>query len=261
MSRGGTFTGAIGSSYSDTYRIVSGQYGTFWRNDGNALYLMLTNAGDQWGTFNNLRPFAVSTSDGSINVGTSFSVNYNGYINKLGVNSYTSNGQSFNQTNGLHIQGAGDQYGDIYYLETVGKYGSLSFHIHGGGLDAYPAFNNNGSLSLNGSWPAISNSSGTTWHPDGNVEGPQWGGYLSNWLNQNISNAQNNAQNWAYQNLVQNVRLTGRINQPDTGGQVRVPDGCVFTGMSGANYDPSIWASYSYVQVLINGSWRNIGTS
>lgn len=185
MSRGGTFTGAIGSSYSDTYRIVSGQYGTFWRNDGKALYLMLTNAGDQWGTFNNLRPFAVSTSDGSINVGTSFSVNYTGYINKSGVNPYTSNGQSFNQTNGLHIQGAGDQYADIYYLETVGKYGSLSFHIHGGGLDAYPAFNNNGSLSLNGSWPAISNSSGTTWHPDGNVEGPQWGGYLSNWLNNN----------------------------------------------------------------------------
>ncbi len=258
---GDRMSGALGSTYTDTYRIVAGQYGTFWRNDGNALYLMLTNAGDQWGTFNNLRPFAVSTSDGSINVGTSFSVNYTGYINKLGVNPYTSNGQSFNQTNGLHIQGAGDQYGDIYYLETVGKYGSLSFHIHGGGLDAYPAFNNNGSLSLNGSWPAISNSSGTTWHPDGNVEGPQWGGYLSNWLNQNISNAQNNAQNWAYQNLVQNVRLTGRINQPDTGGQVRVPDGCVFTGMSGANYDPSIWASYSYVQVLINGSWRNIGTS
>ncbi|MEC5810920.1 pyocin knob domain-containing protein [Serratia nevei] len=98
-------------------------------------------------------------------------------------------------------------------------------------------------------------------HVDGNITGNIWGGYLSNWLNQNISNAQNNAQNWAYQNLVQNVRLTGRINQPDTGGQVRVPDGCVFTGMSGANYDPSIWASYSYVQVLINGSWRNIGTS
>ncbi|HGW3588743.1 TPA: hypothetical protein ACNH39_002207 [Serratia marcescens] len=258
---GDRMSGALGSTYTDTYRIVAGQYGTFWRNDGNALYLMLTNAGDQWGTFNNLRPLAVSTSDGSINVGTSFSVNYTGYINKLGVNPYTSNGQGFNQTNGLHIQGAGDQYGDIYYLETVGKYGSLSFHIHGGGLDAYPAFNNNGSLSLNGSWPAISNSAGTTWHPDGNVEGPQWGGYLSNWLNQNISNAQNNAQNWAYQNLVQNVRLTGRINQPDTGGQVRAPDGCVFTGMSGANYNPSIWASYSYVQVLINGSWRNIGTS
>ncbi|MGQ6078846.1 phage tail fiber protein [Serratia sp. IR-2025] len=258
---GDRMSGALGSTYTDTYRIVAGQYGTFWRNDGSALYLMLTNAGDQWGAFNNLRPFAVSTSDGSINVGTSFSVNYTGYINKLGINPYTNNGQSFNQTNGLHIQGAGDQYGDIYYLETVGKYGSLSFHIHGGGLDAYPAFNNNGSLSLNGSWPAISNSAGTTWHPDGNVEGPQWGGYLSNWLNQNISNAQNNAQNWAYQNLVQNVRLTGRINQPDTGDQVRVPDGCVFTGMSGANYDPSIWASYSYVQVLINGSWRNIGTS
>ncbi|HGM5299760.1 TPA: hypothetical protein ACKP2G_001267 [Serratia marcescens] len=257
---GDRMSGALGSTYTDTYRIVAGQYGTFWRNDGNALYLMLTNAGDQWGTFNNLRPFAVSTSDGSINVGTSFSVNYTGYINKLGVNPYTSNGQSFNQTNGLHIQGAGDQYADIYYLETVGKYGSLSFHIHGGGLDAYPAFNNNGSLSLNGSWPAISNSSGTTWHPDGNVEGPQWGGYLSNWLNQNISNAQNNAQNWAYQNLVQGVRLSGRTVVADTGGRIDLPAGCVYTGMSGSNYYPPNWAAYSAVQVLINGQWATIGT-
>ncbi|MBH2871024.1 hypothetical protein ACTVNX_14335 [Serratia nevei] len=60
---------------------------------------------------------------------------------------------------------------------------------------------------------------------------------------------------------VTNVRLTDRINQPDTGGQIRVPDGCVFTGMSGANYNPSTWASYSYIQVLINGTWQNIGTS
>ncbi|BEO51969.1 hypothetical protein SMQE21_19090 [Serratia marcescens] len=257
---GDRMSGALGSTYTDTYRIVAGQYGTFWRNDGSALYLMLTNAGDQWGAFNNLRPFAVSTSDGSINVGTSFSVNYTGYINKLGVNPYTSNGQSFNQTNGLHIQGAGDQYADIYYLETVGKYGSLSFHIHGGGLDAYPAFNNNGSLSLNGSWPAISNSAGTTWHPDGNIEGPQWGGYLSNWLNQNISNAQNNAQNWAYQNLVQGVRLSGRTVVADTGGRIDLPAGCVYTGMSGSNYYPPNWAAYSAVQVLINGQWATIGT-
>lgn len=105
MSRGGTFTGAIGSSYSDTYRIVSGQYGTFWRNDGEALYLMLTNAGDQWGTFNNLRPFAVSTSDGSINVGTSFSVNYTGYINKLGLTPIQVTGKVLTKQTGCISKG------------------------------------------------------------------------------------------------------------------------------------------------------------
>lgn len=175
------------STSPDNFRIIGGAFGTFWRNDGNSLYLMLTNANDQYGNYNSLRPFSVNVKTGSVTLG-----------------------------NGIHV---------------------------------------------GGEWPAITTSSGTTWHPDGNVQGSCWGGYLSNWLNTNISNAQNNAQNWAYQNLVQNLRLSGRINQPDTGGQLRVPDGCVFTGMSGANYNPSIWGSYSYVQVLINGTWRNIGTS
>ncbi|WP_213928123.1 hypothetical protein [Serratia marcescens] len=182
---GDRMSGALGSTYTDTYRIVAGQYGTFWRNDGNALYLMLTNAGDQWGTFNNLRPFAVSTSDGSVNVGTSFSVNYTGYINKTGVYPYTNNGQNYNQSNGLHIQGSGDQYADIYYLETVGQYGTLSFHIHSGGIDAYPSFKNDGSLALNGTYPIITMSTGTRYHQDGNIWGSVWGGYLSNWLNNN----------------------------------------------------------------------------
>lgn len=182
---GDRMSGALGSTYTDTYRIVAGQYGTFWRNDGNALYLMLTNAGDQWGTFNNLRPLAVSTGDGSINVGTSFSVNYTGYINKIGVYPYTNNGQNYNQSNGLHIQGSGDQYADIYYLETVGQYGTLSFHIHSGGLDAYPSFKNDGSLALNGTYPIITMSTGTRYHQDGNIWGSVWGGYLSNWLNNN----------------------------------------------------------------------------
>lgn len=58
MSRGGTFTGVvktnaeIQSTSSDNYRLIGGDYGSFWRNDGNALYLMLTNAKDQYGTWN-----------------------------------------------------------------------------------------------------------------------------------------------------------------------------------------------------------------
>ena len=32
------------STSSDNYRLIGGDYGSFWRNDGNALYLMLTNA-------------------------------------------------------------------------------------------------------------------------------------------------------------------------------------------------------------------------
>lgn len=189
---GGQLTGTlktsaeIQSTHIDNYRMVGGGFGSFWRNDGNRLYLLLTKENDQYGTFNNLRPFSVDV--------------------RTGAASFES---------GIHI---------------------------------------------GGNWPAITTSSGTTWHPDGNVQGSAWGGYLSNWLNQNISAAQNNAQNWAYQNLVQGVRMAGRTVIADTGGRIDLPSGCVYTGMSGSNYNPSIWGAYSAVQVLINGTWATIGT-
>ncbi|MBJ2094068.1 phage tail protein [Serratia ureilytica] len=189
---GGQLTGTlktsaeIQSTHIDNYRMVGGGFGSFWRNDGNRLYLLLTNENDQYGTFNTLRPFSVDV--------------------RTGAAAFES---------GVH---------------------------------------------LGGKWPAITTSSGTTWHPDGNVQGSCWGGYLSNWLNQNISAAQNNAQNWAYQNLVQGVRMAGRTVIADTGGRIDLPSGCVYTGMSGSNYNPSIWGAYSAVQVLINGTWATIGT-
>ncbi|MGP0818776.1 phage tail-collar fiber domain-containing protein [Serratia sp. CY84334] len=189
---GGQLTGTlktsaeIQSTHIDNYRMVGGGFGSFWRNDGNRLYLLLTKENDQYGTFNNLRPFSVDV--------------------RTGAAAFES---------GIHI---------------------------------------------GGNWPAITTSSGTTWHPDGNVQGNCWGGYLSNWLNKNISAAQNNAQNWAYQNLVQGVRMAGRTVIADTGGRIDLPSGCVYTGMSGSNYNPSIWGAYSAVQVLINGTWATIGT-
>lgn len=189
---GGQLTGTlktsaeIQSTHIDNYRMVGGGFGSFWRNDGNRLYLLLTKENDQYGTFNNLRPFSVDV--------------------RTGAAAFES---------GMHI---------------------------------------------GGNWPAITTSSGTTWHPDGNVQGSCWGGYLSNWLNQNISAAQTNAQNWAYQHLVQGVRMAGRTVIADTGGRIDLPSGCVYTGMSGSNYNPSIWGAYSAVQVLINGTWATIGT-
>jgi len=192
-----------------------------------------------------------------VTVGRTLFVKGMEFIVKQGLQDPVDN---YRQTNGMRIQGAGNLFVDIYQAERMGEYHFLGIHVANGGADGWYEFRNDGSFSA-GATVGAGGSNGGKLYQDGNLSGSIWGGYLSNWLNQNISNAQNNAQNWAYQNLVQNVRLTGRINQPDTGGQVRAPDGCVFTGMSGANYDPSIWGSYSYVQVLINGSWRNIGTS
>ena len=57
-------TGEIQSETTNSYRHVYGNYGTFWRNDGNDLYLMLTNSGDQYGSYNDLRPLSVDFATG-----------------------------------------------------------------------------------------------------------------------------------------------------------------------------------------------------
>ena len=45
-------------------------YGVFTRNDTSHFYLMLTNQGDPFGSWNSLRPLAIKLSDGSISFGT-----------------------------------------------------------------------------------------------------------------------------------------------------------------------------------------------
>lgn len=57
-------TGEIQSEATNSYRHVYGNYGAFWRNDGNDLYLMLTNSGDQYGSYNDLRPLSVDFATG-----------------------------------------------------------------------------------------------------------------------------------------------------------------------------------------------------
>lgn len=71
----------IQSTLSDNYRIVAGDYGTFWRNDGNSLYLMLTKAKDQYGTWNNLRPLSVDVKTGQVTFAHAVGMNSNLTIN------------------------------------------------------------------------------------------------------------------------------------------------------------------------------------
>lgn len=67
---GDTMSGALRntaefqSTSLNSYRMVYGNYGTFWRQDGSNLYLMVTNSGDQYGAYNSLRPFAFNLATG-----------------------------------------------------------------------------------------------------------------------------------------------------------------------------------------------------
>lgn len=67
-------------------------------------------------------------------------------------------------------------------------------------------------------------------------------------------------QDYVARNFVSSVRLVGRTVMQDTGGRVDLPAGCVYTGMSGANYNPATWGAYSAIQVWVNGGWATIGS-
>ena len=60
----------IQSLSNHSYRQVVGDYGTFWRNDGTNHYLMLTNVGDPYGTWNSFRPLRTELATGKIYLGT-----------------------------------------------------------------------------------------------------------------------------------------------------------------------------------------------
>lgn len=48
------------------YLAVHGNYGFFIRNDGSNVYFMLTNSGDQYGSWNSLRPLTITCSNGNV---------------------------------------------------------------------------------------------------------------------------------------------------------------------------------------------------
>ncbi|HAX1602460.1 TPA: tail fiber domain-containing protein [Escherichia coli] len=57
------------STNADNYRIIYGNYGTFWRNDSAKLYLMSTAENDKWGTWNSYRPFIYNLTNGDVQLG------------------------------------------------------------------------------------------------------------------------------------------------------------------------------------------------
>lgn len=70
----GEVIGTLASGYGQL-RMVRGNYGAFWRNDGTNTYFLLTAAGSPYGSWNTLRPFTVNNATGNVTIGTPLTVN------------------------------------------------------------------------------------------------------------------------------------------------------------------------------------------
>lgn len=51
------------------FRAIGGNYGFLIRNDGSTTYFLLTDSGDQYGTWNSYRPLSISNSTGDVTAG------------------------------------------------------------------------------------------------------------------------------------------------------------------------------------------------
>ncbi|CUY44819.1 Phage tail fibre repeat [Serratia marcescens] len=109
-------------------------------------------------------------------------INGQDFITKKGVITETSGNRN---TQGLHIQGAGNQYVDHYFYEEIGKRAFGAMHVSSGGSDGWFQFGHQGDIRSNGPWPRLMLGEATYFN-DGNINGSIWGGYLSNYLNQNF---------------------------------------------------------------------------
>ncbi|WP_413449719.1 phage tail protein [Erwinia sp. LJJL01] len=73
----------VQTTIPSNFRIAYGGYGVFWRNDGARHYLMLTNKDNEYGSFNDLRPFYVDVATGKCQFG--HDVGFSGNIYGSGV--------------------------------------------------------------------------------------------------------------------------------------------------------------------------------
>lgn len=148
---GGTMTGEIKSTSANAVRMIQGGYGAILRMDANGLYFLQTNKNDPNGNYNANRSLTIQHDTGAVTIGTALSVDSLDFIHKTGINAYSNGGHNFNQTNGMRLQGLGDQVAEMYLLEQVGDRTVLGFHIAGGGNEQWIELHATGEFTVNGS--------------------------------------------------------------------------------------------------------------
>ena len=228
MKSGGQLTGIvktsaeIQSTSTDNYRIVGGDYGAFWRNDGSSMYLMLTNAKDQYGTWNSLRPFRVDVKSGQATFAHTVGMN-----NNLTVNGTIRADKSVSIGEDLWVDRGANVAGNL-------KVGNTTYQTDG---------------NING---AAWNGYLSNWLND-NINGRvDWGSF-------NREVGARATVDWVNQNFIQNVRYSAET-QHGPSGIYTYHENTVLTGFNNWDGDYSTEEMFwSYIQIYKNGQWITIG--
>ncbi|MGL6459761.1 tail fiber domain-containing protein [Aeromonas hydrophila] len=165
---GGSMSGAltvnneIRTTSANSMRMVYGNYGTFWRQDGANMYLMFTNAGDQYGGYNSLRPMSANLANGSVNFGHAVDVAGN-----LSVN--TGSTSWIDMRTSAAIQGRSAVATSSASAIVRQEHADRHFILGGLGNSQFGFYMINKSRTVNGTDAGAYLSADGTWYCGGNV--------------------------------------------------------------------------------------------
>ena len=156
------------STSANSFRIAYGDYGTFWRNDGANLYLMLTAKGDAYGGFNALRPLRVSLETGAIQSDSPLTVSNTiyaskeitaGYSGAFGwANQYSTKAPFFSS---YSTTGASEYHPAIKQQATIASKNSYAFSmgslVSDGALSWHLHMKGSGTADINYKWDTNGN--------------------------------------------------------------------------------------------------------
>ena len=142
------------TSNANQMRLVQGNYGLIFRNDGGSFYMLPTNSGDQYGVWNTLRPFRFELATG--NVGFNHTVTIGDVSTQHVVNitanqintGYHVDGVTHLGLNYVGYQASTTQYRDLYVYD--GKTNAIATFIGSTGRVGIGTTSPSAKLEVNG---------------------------------------------------------------------------------------------------------------
>ncbi|HDP8335577.1 TPA: tail fiber protein [Escherichia coli] len=238
--------GEVISKSANGLRIAYGNYGFFIRNDGSNTYFMLTNSGDNMGTYNGLRPLWINNATGAVSMGRGLNVSGETLSDRFAINS--SNGMWIQMRDNNAIFGKNIVNTDSAQALLRQNHADRKFMIGGLGNKQFGIYMINNSRTANGTDGQAYMDNNGNWLCGAQVIPGNYGNFDSRYVKDVRLGSQqyygvNNWQTWNFQCPSGHV-LSG-INVQDTGSNSA-------DNIAGVYYRP--------VQKYINGTWYNVAS-
>ena len=238
--------GEVISKSANGLRIAYGNYGFFIRNDGSNTYFMLTNSGDNMGTYNGLRPLWINNATGAVSMGRGLNVSGETLSDRFAINS--SNGMWIQMRDNNAIFGKNIVNTDSAQALLRQNHADRKFMIGGLGNKQFGIYMINNSRTANGTDGQAYMDNNGNWICGAQIIPGNYGNFDSRYVKDVRLGSQqyygvNNWQTWNFQCPSGHV-LSG-INVQDTGSNSA-------DNIAGVYYRP--------VQKYINGTWYNVAS-